>query len=293
LKRLNKKLFKDNPNLFFENIIKDYTETSPGNSLPSFDNDPIFEEPLVGFADGDDPIFDECKKNIGDSYLTPREAWRKVKSNENSPARLSIISIIFPITQKTRDSLRMENEVVSLRWHHTRFQGQAFINGLAQYVVSSIEKLGYQAVAPEQSPAFGWLELDNGPASNWSQRHVAYAAGLGTFSLNDGFITPKGIAMRCVSIVTDVVLVPSPRTYPSRVYNCLFYRTGSCGKCIQRCPAGALSEKGHDKKKCRAYTTGDLQKQRLKEMGREGYNLGPYPACGLCQTGVPCEDKIP
>ena len=293
MKRLNTKLFESNPNLFFEELIKEYVRTSPDNRLPAYNNEPIFDEPLVGFADGDDPIFEEYKKNISSSHMTPTEAWAKIKGNQDPPAHLSIISIIFPITQKTRESLRRENEVVSLRWHHTRFQGQNFINGLAQYVVSTAEKLGYQAVAPEQSPAFGWLELSNGPASTWSQRHIAYAAGLGTFSLNDGFITPKGIAMRCTSIITDIALTPSPRTYPSRVYNCLFYRTGSCGKCIQRCPAGALSEKGHDKMKCRAYTTGDVQKQRLKEMGREGYDMGPYPACGLCQTGVPCEDRIP
>jgi epoxyqueuosine reductase QueG len=27
----------------------------------------------------------------------------------------------------------------------------------------------------------------------WSERHAAYAAGLGTFSLNDGLITDKGL----------------------------------------------------------------------------------------------------
>jgi epoxyqueuosine reductase QueG len=30
-------------------------------------------------------------------------------------------------------------------------------------------------------------------------------------------------------------------------------RNGKCGKCIPRCPAGALSEDGHNKLKCRNY----------------------------------------
>jgi epoxyqueuosine reductase QueG len=33
-------------------------------------------------------------------------------------------------------------------------------------------------------------------SSNWSERHAAYTAGLGTFGLCDGLITPLGKAMR-------------------------------------------------------------------------------------------------
>jgi len=47
-----------------------------------------------------------------------------------------------------------------------------------------------------------------GPASSWSERHAAYAAGLGTFSLNDALITPKGIAHRLGS--ADYRSYPAP-----------------------------------------------------------------------------------
>jgi len=57
------------------------------------------------------------------------------------------------------------------------------------------------------------VNLSDGLASNWSQRHIAYAAGLGTFSLSDGFITPKGIAMRCGSVVCDAALSPTLQVY--------------------------------------------------------------------------------
>lgn len=62
---------------------------------------------------------------------------------------------------------------------------------------------------------------------------------------------------------------------------------GICGKCISRCPVGAITEAGKDKPTCYKHlfqTTKDYVKS---EYGFDGYG------CGLCQTGVPCESKIP
>jgi len=57
-------------------------------------------------------------------------------------------------------------------------------------VAGFLEDLGYVAVAPTLLPSFQYFREEKaGWASPWSERHVAYACGLGTFSLNDGFIT--------------------------------------------------------------------------------------------------------
>ena len=89
------------------------------------------------------------------------------------------------------------------------------------------------------------------------------------------------------SVVTEAPLPPSPRPYPERRHNCLFHREGTCGACIQRCPVGALSEQGHDKARYREHVYGAV----LREVG-EVYGL-TEAGCGLCQTGVPCESRIP
>jgi epoxyqueuosine reductase QueG len=124
-------------------------------------------------------------------------------------------------------------------------------------------------------------------ASTWSERHAAYAAGLGTFSLNDGFITEKGIAHRCGSIITNETITPTRKTCRDPWSNCLFSRDGSCGLCIERCPVGAISRQGHDKEKCQAFVYGELRKSA-------GVLYGVMETgCGLCQTRVPCECKIP
>ena len=153
-----------------------------------------------------------------------------------------------------------------------------------------LEDLGHPAVAPTLSSTYQYLRDEKvGWASPWSERHVAYACGLGTFSLNDGLITPKGMAVRFGSVVTLLKLTPSEMKYRHHRENCLLFRNEKCGKCIPRCPAGAISEKGHDKDKCKEYVDSEvLQKKRIE------YGLqNPPPSCGLCQTDVPCEFQIP
>ncbi len=295
--RFNPERFERHPNRFLEKAIKKYVAASPGNHLRALNGGRIFDEPLVGFADGNDAIFQDYKVIIGDFHLTPREALEmhlrdKGNGDEKQLRNVSVISWILPISYETRLSLRRESIVTSIRWNHTRWHGQEFINEMSRYVVSLLEELGHQAIAPELANFFETKELSNGFASNWSQRHIAYAAGLGTFSLSDGFITLRGIALRCGSVVSDITLSPSPRVYENHLANCLFYREGSCRRCIERCPAGAISERGHDKKKCREFLYIE-QRAILKKLGREEGYVGRFPGCGLCQTKVPCEARIP
>jgi epoxyqueuosine reductase QueG len=147
--------------------------------------------------------------------------------------------------------------------------------------------MGYLATAPALQPFWARLEdARTGQYSNWSERHTAFVAGHGTFSLSDGFITERGIAHRCGSVVTDMVLPVSERKATNPYSNCLFYANGSCKACIARCPCGAITEKGHDKIRCAKYQRGDIA-YLLKE-----YEVG-VQGCGLCQTKVPCEDRNP
>jgi epoxyqueuosine reductase len=291
-----KRRFDSDPKRFIERTINNFVRTSPANRLSSFNDQPIFEKPLIGFADGDNPLFVEFKKLVHEKHFTPREILmlhlkETLKHEIAKIESVSVISFVLPIHKETRLSNAQEKEGPSLRWNHTRWHGQDFIIELSKYLVSLLESMGFSAVAPELSPFFEILPVPGGFASKWSHRHIAYAAGLGTFSLNDGFITSKGLAMRCGSVVTNLKLEPSTRPYPHHLSNCLFYAMGKCGKCIDRCPGGAISEKGHDKLKCFEilYKT---QKPWLEGTHGQGY-IGKYAGCGLCQTGVPCENHIP
>ena len=281
-----KERFQTEPAQFIEKEIKAFVRTSFLNRMPSIKDYIIFDEPLVKFADGDDPIFTEYKTIIAPTHLTPREALAKTfnKSPEDIPAHLSVISWILPFTGKIRESNRRHTLTPSRLWLNAYLCGEEFNDALREHVVELLTEMGYLAVAPVIQPYFKKEYRpvnEKASYSNWSERHIAYAAGLGTFSLSDGFITERGIAHRCGSVVTDLVLPVSPRTAKNPYSNCLFYVNGSCRACIARCPVGAISENGHDKIKC-------LGKLRLSEK----YKVGAL-ACGLCQTKVPCEFRNP
>ena len=99
--------FQVEPAQFITEAIKTFARSSPANRLPDT-GAPIFEEPLVRFASGDDPLFTEYKTIIAPDHLAPREALAKAyqKNPEDLPAKLSVISWILPIAAKTRQSNR-------------------------------------------------------------------------------------------------------------------------------------------------------------------------------------------
>lgn len=143
-----------------------------------------------------------------------------------------------------------------------------FNSALRKQVVEQLERFGVQAVAPQLSPHW---KKEQSPlyvfSSRWSERHAAYAGGLGTFGLCDGLITPRGKAHRLGSVVTRVHINPTLRPYKSHREYCLYFFDGSCMACARRCPVGAITEKGHDKKKCWDHAGGSLRPLRGKAAG--------------------------
>ncbi len=279
---------KEKPGNWIETLIKDFINKSPENTLKNPANEKAWADPLVGFSSGTDPIYQEFKRHIGDFFLLPLEFFsQSFPSLQASAEQLTVISWILPQMEKTKADLRREKLYPSESWARARIFGEEVNEKLRKHVVESLNRSGIEAVAPMISPLWSWKNSERyGFASNWSERHAAYAAGLGTFGLCDGLITPVGKAMRCGSVIARVQVPPSARPYTDHHAYCLFYTKGACGKCIPRCPAGAVSKEGHDKGKCTSYL--DMTRKYVPEHFHfEGYG------CGFCQTGVPCESKIP
>ena len=274
---------------WLEFLIKDFIALSPENTLKNKTDEQAFDEPLVGFSRGDDPIYEEYRRFVGPFHWTPLEIFNMNFTRVHvTPDELTIIVWVLPQTKITKSDNRKETFYPSDRWARARIFGEEVNVKLRRHVIDTLNREGYMAVAPLLSPHW---EVKKSKAyvfaSNWSERHAAYASGLGTFGLCDGLITPKGKAMRVGSVVVRIQIPPTPRPYTNHNAYCLFYSQGVCGKCIPRCPVGALSEDGHDKVKCLNHlkpVTADYVKSQY---GFDGYG------CGLCQTGVPCESKIP
>jgi len=200
--------------------IRDFLESqvggSPANSLVEAPGgERAFDKPLVGFSAGADPLYEEYRRHIGDFHWRPDDAFALAfPDSPASPAELTVVSWILPQTQATKEENAREKIYCSRRWAGVRLHGERFNAQLRRELAQALCGQGVPACAPmllpqwkmETSPAHGF-------ASTWSERHAAHAAGLGTFGLCDGLITPVGKAMRVGSVILRARLEPTPRPY--------------------------------------------------------------------------------
>ena len=267
-----------------ETLIYDFWATSPENTLNNGTGEKAWDEPLVCVAAGDDPLFAQIKADIGPFYWLPDEAYALAFPDDPVAAKdLSVVSWALPQTDATLADQREEMTLPAERWARSRDFGEKFNRALRLHVANCLTTTGSPAVAPERLPGFDYRTSDNfGIASNWSERHTAYIAGLGTFGLSDGLITERGKAVRFGSVVVRAQLSVDERSYTGYQDWCLWHAEGRCGICIRRCPPKAISPSGHDKSKCFDYI-----REVTAPHAQSTYGTEATP-CGLCQVGIPC-----
>ena len=99
-------------------------------------------------------------------------------------------------------------------WITAYIETNQLFSALNDFLIDLCKKWGYSAITP--TPA-GMVDKEH-IYSNWSQRHVAYAAGLGTFGLNNMLITDQGTCGRFYSLITNLPVEPDQ---PLREGRCL------------------------------------------------------------------------
>lgn len=255
--------------LKFEEIVsltEGFAKTSPLNTINELDNLQLWETNILfGVASADDPIFTEYKKPeiIGPHHISPKE-WL--------PEAQSVISFFLHYSDRVRQS-NYEQGYPSTEWLYGRIEGDYLNIAIRKLICEKLIEVGEKAVAPSDDPR--WKRL--GFNSNWSERHAAFAAGLGTFSLTRSLITKKGCAGRYGSIITSAKFEPTPRPYTDPFEYC-----NKCGACFPRCPMNAVSQNGKEQQPCYHMVHEVVQIQSAPRFG-----------CGKCQTKVPCENGIP
>ena len=141
---IDKKWFQDKIEKFLledeENIMK------VDGSLIWDPSPPI----LVGFCDGNDPIFEEYKEIIGNFHLTPAEAYTIYceKNNMTCPRdNLSVVAFILPQMEATKkENLEYSKEMPSERWAHARLFGEKANVKLRLHLLSELKKEGINGV---------------------------------------------------------------------------------------------------------------------------------------------------
>lgn len=240
----------------------------------------MYDTPIWGYGDAKDPMFEDLKKHeaVGEQFLLPDE-WL--------PDAKSVISFFIPFTDEVKKSNWTDAIEPSAQWLHARIEGQRFVIAVCDEIQRILKEEGIESVIPASDQRFESVTKpdanrpekwkDASYTSNWSERHVAFVCGLGTFGFSKGLITEKGIAGRLGSLVVNERFEPRRREYTDIYEYCTH-----CGACIRRCPAKAISlERGKEHLPCDQF----LEETKKKYVPRYG--------CGKCQTKVPCESRIP
>ncbi|MCC8166918.1 MAG: epoxyqueuosine reductase [Planctomycetes bacterium] len=188
------------------------------------------------------------------------------------PGATSLVSYFIPF----RDWLAKTNSKPGLsspEWAAAYIATNTMAAELNVHLRDALVGLGHQAAVPENI-GFTPEEL----MSRWSQRHIAWLSGQGTFGMNNMLISPDGCTGRYFSIVA-VLPISHDDILPEEL--CLYKRNRTCGLCMRRCPQGALTPDGFDRRKCwdQCLTNNEL-----------------YPGaqvCGKCVVGMPCSFTAP
>lgn len=237
----------------------------------------LFDEPVFAVGDAANPLFERLKEPqvVHPEAMLPKD-WL--------PGARRVISYFLPFTQAVKASNSLDFRFPSDEWLHGRIEGQMFLDFLGGQISRQLIDRGFSAVVPSSDARFRYITPF---ISNWSERHAAYICGLGTFSLNKGLITEKGMAGRIGSVITDCELPVTRRPY-SEIYE---YCT-VCRECEPHCPVSAIDaargmHSAKDHIPCKQF------QDEIKAMPPRGASRRVRFGCGKCQVAVPCQDGIP
>ncbi len=234
-------------------------------------------EPLIGFAEACHPEILNIKHSVSPAHKLPTDVLA---------AASIVIAYFVPFTRELAETNRSGGDIASPEWALAYEETNAMFRRMNEYMISRLSEMGYEAAVPPEASTFDREKL----ISNWSQRHFARAAGLGTFGINNMLITRSGCCGRYGTIVTNLDVEPDQ---PLEEELCIYKKNGRCGACIGRCPSGALTLLGFEREKCfrilrkNAELYQDLGSSYLNETGDQPNSAGSE-VCGKCTVNLPC-----
>ncbi|NLN97321.1 MAG: epoxyqueuosine reductase [Eubacteriaceae bacterium] len=240
----------------------------------------IWREPLVGFGDARHPRMGELKTWVQSDHVLPSEVL---------PEAQTIITYFLPM-QKTIGDSNIPGRLSSKEWAMAYEKTNATLGELGSALSQFLKEQGYPSIVPAEATQYDERIL----MSKWSQRHLAWLCGLGTFGINNMFITAAGTCGRLGSTLTALELEVDG---PLEEEYCLYKIDGSCGLCIDRCPVQALTTTAYDRFKCNDLCADNAKvhvgygsSYLLEDTGSEVLGTN---TCGKCVVGVPCTYRRP
>ena len=246
-----------------ENLITNFIE----NYKKSFNYRTSWGEPIIGFANTEDPLFIELKKVVNENHKLPNELLSQAKT---------VISYFIPFNHKVVLS-NIKGKKASIEWAFAYIETNELITELNDFLAKELKKENFKSIKIPPTHNFDKNLL----VSYWSHKHIAYIAGLGKFGLHKMLITEKGCCGRLGSLITSAKIKATRRR--EQEY-CLYFYNKSCKKCVDNCFYNVLSDNTFDRHKC--YNV-------CLENGQIYSHLGLSDICGKCACGVPCSLKNP
>lgn len=223
--------------------------------------------PLIAFADAHDPLFEHLRTVVRASHATPQDLL---------PDARTVITYFLPFHHEIIRS-NQSGRLASREWAQAYVDTNAVIRAVNDHLAAMLAREGYSNAVLPPTHNFDQAEL----MSDWSHKHAAYIAGLGTFGLHRLLITEQGCCGRLGSLITSAEFPVTPR--PAAEF-CLHAYNGSCRACVRRCVNAAFTGDDFDRHQCYAMVLQNAQQHA---------NLGLTDACGKCSCGVPCAVENP
>ena len=260
---MNKTVTADNLRILIENYVSSYPERTGDLNM--------WRKPLLATAKADNR-FDILPQIAADNHALPQDLLSSAKS---------VVVFFVPFIKE----LALENhkgEIPCRNWGLTYESTNRLINSMCGHIQHHLEDKGYKVESTPATHNFDHVTL----SARWSHKHLGYLTGLGRFGVNAQFITSSGCAGRLGSLVTDAALGDSPLVSEAEL--CLHKNGHKCLVCVNRCPVGAVSESGIDRKLCWTRLKSNIATSEELAGLESSTNV-----CGKCQVFVPCSMKAP
>ena len=179
----------------------------------------------------------------------------------------SIVQAVAPLQFGISLGFRLSDEIVegitdepTLIYKHHYSTVNHFLDQAALRVANQIQSvLGGKAVAIPASQIIDWEQQQG----HLTHKAIAYQSGLGWIGRSNLLINPQfGARVRYVTVLTDLLLEPDKPIDGD---------CGDCYKCLEACPAGAITKENYDRNKCL---------DKLKEFAKKP-GIGQF-ICGVC-----------